>query len=194
MRKNPFRSNRRGFTFVECIVAVALFAVIGTLGISLFSNSTRYMSEAKREQARLSEASFKAQTDDFKFPVKSCVNAARAASANGTAGCPIIFPKSVLRIERDNTGTGGAASDHVYLYAELAYETEYGDMKVTIPVREVEEIDPRAVAITGRNYKCYEVLSDGYVMMAGKAVPAGREIYIYKDSEGYGCYVPQTAS
>ena len=48
--------NKKGFTFAECIVAIALFAIVGTLAFTMFNTATRYMSKAKKEEAKLAEA------------------------------------------------------------------------------------------------------------------------------------------
>ena len=57
--------NKKGFTFVECICAIALFAIIGTMAFSMFSNSSRYMSKAKQEDAKQTEAQEAYKKDDF---------------------------------------------------------------------------------------------------------------------------------
>ena len=48
--------NKKGFTFAECIVAIALFAIVGTLAFTMFNTSVKYMQKAKREDAKLAEA------------------------------------------------------------------------------------------------------------------------------------------
>ena len=53
MRKvlKRLKLNKKGFTFAECIVAIALFAIVGTLAFTMFNTATRYMSKAKKEEA-----------------------------------------------------------------------------------------------------------------------------------------------
>ncbi|MEG2456623.1 MAG: prepilin-type N-terminal cleavage/methylation domain-containing protein, partial [Clostridia bacterium] len=58
--------NKKGFTFVECVCAIALFAIIGTMAFSMFTNSTRYMSDAKREEIKQTEAQKMLHEDNFK--------------------------------------------------------------------------------------------------------------------------------
>ena len=58
MRKvlKRLKLNKKGFTFAECIVAIALFAIVGTLAFTMFNTATRYMSKAKKEEAKRAQA------------------------------------------------------------------------------------------------------------------------------------------
>lgn len=161
MRRKTRVLNRRGFTLVECIVAVALFAIISTLGISMFSNSTRYMSEAKRTQAKLSKATRLSESDSFK---DKSLYPDEIVHSGGTGGKDVVFNHSVLIQNWDSEG-------NLHEYARITYKTRYGNASVVLPVDSTRYEKDNL----GKNYKKYLVLTDGY---KGKK-KVGRDIYIH---------------
>ena len=80
--------NKKGFTFAECVVAIALFAIVGTLAFTMFNTSAKYMQKAKREEAKLAESQEMAYKENFK----------------NAEGKTIIYGKNVLHIEYVVTG------------------------------------------------------------------------------------------
>lgn len=68
MLKKTFKhlNNKKGFTFAECVVAIAIFAVIGTLAFSMFDKSIRYMNKAHKVETARSEAEAQFAADDFR--------------------------------------------------------------------------------------------------------------------------------
>lgn len=68
MVKKTFKQlkNKKGFTFAECVVAIAIFAVIGTLAFSMFDKSIRYMNKANKVETARSEAEAQSASDDFR--------------------------------------------------------------------------------------------------------------------------------
>lgn len=107
--------NKKGFTFVECICAIALFAIIGTMAFSMFSNSTRYMSKAKQEDAKQTEAQEVYKKDDFSTT---------------------LFCKDNLITEKiKGVTTDGAPSEKEIFYVKLVYPTSYGDTEIWISVK-----------------------------------------------------------
>lgn len=67
MAKNFFKklNNKKGFTFVECVVAIALFAIVGTLAYSMFDKSVRYMNKANNVETKKTEIEELALSDTF---------------------------------------------------------------------------------------------------------------------------------
>ena len=116
--------NKKGFTFAECIAAIALFAVIGTLAFSMFNTSTRYMSKAKKEEAKRAQAQEQALVDTFMFEGKY-----------------IVYPSSILQVSYVDTKDGKAAQ----YAAVLSYDTDYGAVPFAIPITPTKEqasVDP----------------------------------------------------
>lgn len=159
-RKSLIRHNKKGFTFVECIVAVALFAIIGTLAFSMFNNSARYMSKAKKEEEKQSQATMAAQSDTYK----------------NSDGLYIIFSAKTLVIEYSVINNMTIAN----YYASIIYSTDYGDvtiMTAIAPAADANGEQPGHLIAT--SYTRYKVLSDGY---SGSKILVGRYIYIFDNS------------
>lgn len=132
--------NKKGFTFAECIVAIALFAIIGTLAFTMFNTSTRYMSKAKKEEAKRAQAQEMALIDTF-------------MTEDGSGY--IIYPKSVLEVTYMVVGNKTVPS----YTAHLAYTTKYGDVSIAF------SLEPKKEFVTEhqRNVMQYNVISDNGV-------------------------------
>lgn len=109
MRKvlKRLKLNKKGFTFAECIVAIALFAIVGTLAFTMFNTATRYMSKAKKEEAKRAQAQEQALLNTFKYkegdevkgyiiyPSRVCrcrTSARQKATCRSTQWCLITTP------------------------------------------------------------------------------------------------------
>ena len=86
--------NKKGFTFAECIVAIALFAIVGTLAFTMFNTATRYMSKAQ-EQALL---------NTFMYNDKY-----------------IVYPHSILQVSYISTSKGNVAQYAAVLNYDTDY-------------------------------------------------------------------------
>lgn len=139
MRKvlKRLKLNKKGFTFAECIVAIALFAIVGTLAFTMFNTATRYMSKAKKEEAKRSQAQEQALLNTFMYNDKY-----------------IVYPHSILQVSYISTSKGKVAQ----YAAVLNYDTDYGSVPFAI------SIEPTKVqtTITPWNYAFtrYQVTSD----------------------------------
>ena len=139
MRKvlKRLKLNKKGFTFAECIVAIALFAIVGTLAFTMFNTATRYMSKAKKEEAKRAQAQEQALLNTFKYNDKY-----------------IVYPHSILQVSYISTSKGKVAQ----YAAVLNYDTDYGSVPFAI------SIEPTKVqtTITPWNYAFtrYQVTSD----------------------------------
>lgn len=166
--------NRGGFTLVECVVAVALFAIISTLGISMFSSSTRYMSEARKTQARYSEAMEQASADTFPkiFPTS-----ALARRKDEHADDP--REQNQVEEDRDSEDPVERRTDLIpearqSLFVKAKYSTRYGDTVVYIPVALAHDQENVPAHCTR-----YVVLADGYKNGANGKVKTGRILYVH---------------
>lgn len=149
------RKNKKGFTFVECVVAIALFAIIGTLAFSMFNNSARYMSKAKKEEQKLAQAQTSAQTETFK----------------DTSGRYFIYAKNQLREEEIITKPHMDSIKSYYIV--MSYGTDYGKVDVSIAIKLAPDKNgdqPGQNKQIGK-YLRYSVLAD---------VGTPRYLYIYE--------------
>lgn len=128
--------NKKGFTFAECIVAIALFAIVGTLAFTMFNTATRYMSKAKKEEAKRSQAQEQALLNTFMY--------------NGKY---IVYPHSVLQVSYVNTNDGRVAQ----YAAVLNYETDYGTVPFSISI---EPTSKQAASYPMYPFTRYQVTSD----------------------------------
>lgn len=110
--------NKKGFTFAECIAAIALFAIVGTLAFTMFNTATRYMSKAKKEEAKRAQAQEKSLVDTYTYN-----------------GAYIIFPHKVLQVSYIATDSGNVKQ----YSATLNYDTDYGKVSYAV------SIEPTAV-------------------------------------------------
>ena len=139
MRKvlKRLKLNKKGFTFAECIVAIALFAIVGTLAFTMFNTATRYMSKAKKEEAKRAQAQEQALLNTFMYKDQY-----------------IVYPHSILQVSYISTSKGKVAQ----YAAVLNYDTDYGSVPFAI------SIEPTQVqtTITPWNYAFtrYQVTSD----------------------------------
>lgn len=139
MRKvlKRLKLNKKGFTFAECIVAIALFAIVGTLAFTMFNTATRYMSKAKKEEAKRSQAQEQALLNTFMYNDKY-----------------IVYPHSILQVSYISTSKGKVPQ----YAAVLDYDTDYGSVPFAI------SIEPTKVQTTNTlwNYAFtrYQVTSD----------------------------------
>ena len=144
MRKvlKRLKLNKKGFTFAECIVAIALFAIVGTLAFTMFNTATRYMSKAKKEEAKRSQAQEQALLNTFMYK-----------EGDEVMGY-IIYPSRVLQVSYISTSKGNVPQYSVV----LNYDTDYGAVPFAI------SIEPTKVqtTITPWNYAFtrYQVTSD----------------------------------
>lgn len=120
MRKvlKRLKLNKKGFTFAECIVAIALFAIVGTLAFTMFNTATRYMSKAKKEEAKRSQAQEQALLNTFMYK-----------EGDEVIGY-IIYPSRVLQVSYINTSKGNVPQYSVV----LNYDTDYGSVPFAVAV------------------------------------------------------------
>ncbi|MDY5796779.1 MAG: prepilin-type N-terminal cleavage/methylation domain-containing protein [Eubacteriales bacterium] len=120
MRKvlKRLKLNKKGFTFAECIVAIALFAIVGTLAFTMFNTATRYMSKAKKEEAKRSQAQEQALLNTFKYKEGDEVKGY------------IIYPSRVLQVSYISTSKGNVPQYSVV----LNYNTDYGSVPFAVAV------------------------------------------------------------
>ena len=120
MRKvlKRLKLNKKGFTFAECIVAIALFAIVGTLAFTMFNTATRYMSKAKKEEAKRSQAQEQALLNTFMYK-----------EGDEVMGY-IIYPSRVLQVSYINTSKGNEPQYSVV----LNYDTDYGSVPFAVAV------------------------------------------------------------
>ena len=133
--------NKKGFTFAECIVAIALFAIVGTLAFTMFNTATRYMSKAKKEEAKRSQAQEQALLNTFKYNDKY-----------------IVYPHSILQVSYIRTMQNNEEQNVAQYAAVLNYDTDYGAVPFAI------SIEPTKVQTTdtllGYAFTRYQVTSD----------------------------------
>ena len=120
MRKvlKRLKLNKKGFTFAECIVAIALFAIVGTLAFTMFNTATRYMSKAKKEEAKRSQAQEQALLNTFMYK-----------EGDEVMGY-IIYPSRVLQVSYISTSEGNVPQYSVV----LNYDTDYGSVPFAVAV------------------------------------------------------------
>lgn len=123
MRKvlKRLKLNKKGFTFAECIVAIALFAIVGTLAFTMFNTATRYMSKAKKEEAKRSQAQEQALLNTFMYKEGDEVKGY------------IIYPSRVLQVSYISTSKGKVEQYSVV----LNYNTDYGSVPFAVAVEKV---------------------------------------------------------
>lgn len=133
--------NKKGFTFAECIVAIALFAIVGTLAFTMFNTATRYMSKAKKEEAKRSQAQEQALLNTFMYNDKY-----------------IVYPHSILQVSYIKATQNNVEQNVAQYAAVLNYDTDYGAVPFAI------SIEPTKVQTTNTlwNYAFtrYQVTSD----------------------------------
>ena len=120
MRKvlKRLKLNKKGFTFAECIVAIALFAIVGTLAFTMFNTATRYMSKAKKEEAKRAQAQEQALLNTFMYK-----------EGDEVMGY-IIYPSRVLQVSYINTSKGNVPQYSLL----LNYDTVYGSVPFSVAV------------------------------------------------------------
>ena len=138
MRKvlKRLKLNKKGFTFAECIVAIALFAIVGTLAFTMFNTATRYMSKAKKEEAKRSQAQEQALLNTFMYNDKY-----------------IVYPHSILQVSYISTSKGNVAQ----YAAVLNYDTDYGSVPFAISI---EKTKVQATTYPIYPFTRYQVTSD----------------------------------
>ena len=112
--------NKKGFTFAECIVAIALFAIVGTLAFTMFNTATRYMSKAKKEEAKRSQAQEQALLNTFMYNDKY-----------------IVYPHSILQVSYIRTTQNNVEQNVPQYAAVLNYDTDYGSVPFAVAVEKV---------------------------------------------------------
>ncbi len=139
MRKvlKRLKLNKKGFTFAECIVAIALFAIVGTLAFTMFNTATRYMSKAKKEEAKRSQAQEQALLNTFKYNDRY-----------------IVYPHSILQVSYINTSKGNVPQ----YAAVLNYDTDYGSVPFAISIEKTKVQTTNT--LLGYAFTRYQVTSD----------------------------------
>lgn len=130
--------NKKGFTFAECIVAIALFAIVGTLAFTMFNTATRYMSKAKKEEAKRSQAQEQALLNTFMYKDKY-----------------IVYPHSILQVSYIRTTQNNVEQNVPQYAAVLNYDTDYGSVPFAVSVEKVGASKAYIHSITK-----YQVTSD----------------------------------
>ena len=128
--------NKKGFTFAECIVAIALFAIVGTLAFTMFNTATRYMSKAKKEEAKRAQAQEQALLNTFMYNDQY-----------------IVYPHSILQVSYISTSKGNVAQ----YAAVLNYDTDYGSVPFAISI---EPTKVQATIYPLHPFTRYQVTSD----------------------------------
>ena len=143
MRKvlKRLKLNKKGFTFAECIVAIALFAIVGTLAFTMFNTATRYMSKAKKEEAKRAQAQEQALLNTFMYNDQY-----------------IVYPHSILQVSYIRVTQDNVEQNVPQFAAVLNYDTDYGSVPFAI------SIEPTKVQTTdtpwGYAFTRYQVTSD----------------------------------
>ena len=114
--------NKKGFTFAECIVAIALFAIVGTLAFTMFNTATRYMSKAKKEEAKRSQAQEQALLNTFMYNDKY-----------------IVYPHSILQVSYIKVTQNNVEQNVPQYAAVLNYDTDYGSVPFAISIERTKE-------------------------------------------------------
>lgn len=142
MRKvlKRLKLNKKGFTFAECIVAIALFAIVGTLAFTMFNTATRYMSKAKKEEAKRSQAQEQALLNTFMYNDKY-----------------IVYPHSILQVSYIRTTQNNVEQNVPQFAAVLNYDTDYGSVPFAISI---EPTKVQATTYPIYPFTRYQVTSD----------------------------------
>lgn len=142
MRKvlKRLKLNKKGFTFAECIVAIALFAIVGTLAFTMFNTATRYMSKAKKEEAKRSQAQEQALLNTFMYKDKY-----------------IVYPHSILQVSYIKATQNNVEQNVAQYAAVLNYDTDYGSVPFAISI---EPTKVQATTYPIYPFTRYQVTSD----------------------------------
>lgn len=142
MRKvlKRLKLNKKGFTFAECIVAIALFAIVGTLAFTMFNTATRYMSKAKKEEAKRAQAQEQALLNTFMYKDKY-----------------IVYPHSILQVSYIKTTQNNVEQNVAQYAAVLNYDTDYGSVPFAISI---ERTKVQATTYPIYPFTRYQVTSD----------------------------------
>ena len=142
MRKvlKRLKLNKKGFTFAECIVAIALFAIVGTLAFTMFNTATRYMSKAKKEEAKRAQAQEQALLNTFMYNDKY-----------------IVYPHSILQVSYIRTTQDNEEQNVPQYAAVLNYDTDYGAVPFAISI---EPTKVQATTYPIYPFTRYQVTSD----------------------------------
>ncbi|MDD7231235.1 MAG: prepilin-type N-terminal cleavage/methylation domain-containing protein [Clostridiales bacterium] len=142
MRKvlKRLKLNKKGFTFAECIVAIALFAIVGTLAFTMFNTATRYMSKAKKEEAKRSQAQEQALLNTFMYNDQY-----------------IVYPHSILQVSYIRTTQNNVEQNVPQFAAVLNYDTDYGSVPFAISI---EPTKVQATTYPIYPFTRYQVTSD----------------------------------
>lgn len=132
--------NKKGFTFAECIVAIALFAIVGTLAFTMFNTATRYMSKAKKEEAKRAQAQEQALLNTFMYNDKY-----------------IVYPHSILQVSYIRTTKDNEEQNVAQYAAVLNYDTDYGSVPFAISIEPTKE---QATTYPIYPFTRYQVTSD----------------------------------
>lgn len=132
--------NKKGFTFAECIVAIALFAIVGTLAFTMFNTATRYMSKAKKEEAKRSQAQEQALLNTFMYNDKY-----------------IVYPHSILQVSYIKATQNNVEQNVAQYAAVLNYDTDYGAVPFAISIEPTKE---QATTYLIYPFTRYQVTSD----------------------------------
>lgn len=142
MRKvlKRLKLNKKGFTFAECIVAIALFAIVGTLAFTMFNTATRYMSKAKKEEAKRAQAQEQALLNTFMYKDKY-----------------IVYPHSILQVSYIKATQNNVEQNVAQYAAVLNYDTDYGSVPFAISI---EPTKVQATTYPIYPFTRYQVTSD----------------------------------
>lgn len=132
--------NKKGFTFAECIVAIALFAIVGTLAFTMFNTATRYMSKAKKEEAKRSQAQEQALLNTFMYNDQY-----------------IVYPHSILQVSYIKVTQNNVEQNVPQYAAVLNYDTDYGPVPFAISI---EPTKVQATTYPIYPFTRYQVTSD----------------------------------
>ena len=143
MRKvlKRLKLNKKGFTFAECIVAIALFAIVGTLAFTMFNTATRYMSKAKKEEAKRSQAQEQALLNTFKYNDRY-----------------IVYPHSILQVSYIKVTQNNVEQNVPQYAAVLNYDTDYGSVPFAISIEKTKVQTTNT--LLGYAFTRYQVTSD----------------------------------
>lgn len=133
--------NKKGFTFAECIVAIALFAIVGTLAFTMFNTATRYMSKAKKEEAKRAQAQEQALLNTFKYNDRY-----------------IVYPHSILQVSYIKVTQNNVEQNVPQYAAVLNYDTDYGSVPFAISIERTKVQTTNT--LLGYAFTRYQVTSD----------------------------------
>lgn len=133
--------NKKGFTFAECIVAIALFAIVGTLAFTMFNTATRYMSKAKKEEAKRAQAQEQALLNTFMYNDRY-----------------IVYPHSILQVSYIKVTQNNVEQNVPQYAAVLNYDTDYGSVPFAISIEKTKVQTTNT--LLGYAFTRYQVTSD----------------------------------